>query len=223
MDEPSGIYTIGAVARLVGTSPATLRNWEQRYGLVHATRSPGGQRLYGREQLERLLFVRSSLDEGLSPGEAHRLLAERDRSGTSATPAFGSGEGATSIVLLVERDRFAAELAEFFLLTEGYETGVAFDAASGREKIERLQPRLLIVELLVSGGEGVELCRHAKQQRVPAVIAVSPLVMRAEALAAGADAFILKPFDPLVLVSTARDLLSTSALTAPSASLGATR
>jgi DNA-binding response OmpR family regulator len=43
------------------------------------------------------------------------------------------------------------------------------------------------------------------------VLAVSTLAARAEALAAGADAFLQKPLDPLELVSTVKDLLAASA------------
>ena len=46
------------------------------------------------------------------------------------------------------------------------------------------------------------------------MLAISVLEARDEALAAGADAFLQKPFDPLELVSTVKDLLGVSALVA---------
>jgi DNA-binding response OmpR family regulator len=70
------------------------------------------------------------------------------------------------------------------------------------------------VELMISGGRGVELCRRLKQQETGAVLAVSVVESRDEALAAGADAFLQKPLDPLELVSTVKDLLGASALVA---------
>ena len=54
-----------------------------------------------------------------------------------------------------------------------------------------------------------------------AVLAISVLEARDEALAAGADAFLQKPFDPLELVSTVKDLLGASALVARPAQEGA--
>jgi CheY-like chemotaxis protein len=51
-----------------------------------------------------------------------------------------------------------------------------------------------------------------KQHEAGAVLAISALEARDEALAAGADAFLQKPIDPLELVSTVKDLVGASAL-----------
>jgi len=67
---------------------------------------------------------------------------------------------------------------------------------------------------MISGGLGADLCRRLKQHDAGAVLAISVLEARDEALAAGADAFLQKPLDPLELVSTVKDLLGASALVA---------
>src|SRR6185295_7776694 len=51
------IYSIGALARMLGLPPATLRSWEDRYGVVVPERSAGSQRLYSRDHLDQLRFV----------------------------------------------------------------------------------------------------------------------------------------------------------------------
>ena len=68
------LYSIGAVARMVDVPAATLRTWEERYGLPLPERSPGGHRLYSRDQVEQLRFVKAKLGEGMAPADAHRLL-----------------------------------------------------------------------------------------------------------------------------------------------------
>ena len=68
-----------------------------------------------------------------------------------------------------------------------------------------------MIDLLISGGAGGELSRHAHEHGAVPVVAVSALDSQDEALAAGAAAFLLKPLDSLQLVSTVRDLLGTSA------------
>ena len=77
MDSGAGIYRIGTVARRVGVEVATLRNWEQRYGLVVARRGPGGQRLFSEGDIDQLQLVKHLIDGGLSAGEAHVLLREQ--------------------------------------------------------------------------------------------------------------------------------------------------
>jgi DNA-binding response OmpR family regulator len=73
---------------------------------------------------------------------------------------------------------------------------------------------VVIVELLISGGSGTDLCRRFKDDGAAAVIAVSTLTSREQALEAGADAFLQKPVDPLQLVSTVKDLLGASIMVA---------
>ncbi len=91
---------------------------------------------------------------------------------------------------------------------------LALAADEAEEQWLESRPQLAIVELMISGGRGAELCRRLKQHDAGAVLAVSVLEARDEALAAGADAFLQKPLDPLELVSTVKDLLGASALVA---------
>ena len=188
---------------------ATIRNWEERYASIVPERSPGGHRLYSRDHVEQLRFIAAEVSRGLSAADAHRLLDE-------GQPAIQDGPGARPrlLVLLAERDPVAADLAEFFLRTEGYDVHLALAVDEAEERWVESRPQLAIVELMISGGRGVELCRRLKQHEAAAVLAISVLEARDEALAAGADAFLQKPLDPLELVSTVKDLLGASALVA---------
>ncbi len=215
-DEASGsrgVYSIGAVARMLEIPAATIRNWEERYATIVPERSPGGHRLYSRDQMEQLRFIAAEVSRGLSAADAHRLLAERRESGRPLVNE-SQGGGTRLLVLLAERDPVAADLAEFFLRTEGYDVHLALAVGEAEEQWLESRPQLAIVELMISGGRGAELCRRLKQHDAGAVLAISVLEARDEALAAGADAFLQKPFDPLELVSTVKDLLGASALVA---------
>jgi DNA-binding transcriptional MerR regulator len=205
------LYSIGAVARMTGVAVGTLRTWEDRYQLVIATRSEGGQRRYSRHQLEQLMFLARAVAEGSTPGDAHRLLADSDAGGALDTD---SAETTTGILILVaERDPYAASYVDYFLRTEGYRVELVSDAADAERRFAELSPALVLVELLLSGGLGGALVEQLKRSNA-LVIAVSPLAAGDISEALGADAFIQKPIDPVVLLSTVRDLLGTSALTA---------
>jgi CheY-like chemotaxis protein len=188
---------------------ATIRNWEERYATVVPERSPGGHRLYSRDHVTQLRFIAAEIERGLSPADAHRLLAEHE--GGRLGIHHPSRE-TRLLVLVAERDPVAAQLQQFFLRTEGYEVDLAFAVAEAEEHWREARPQLAIVELMISGGRGGELCQRLKQHDARAVLAISVLEARDEALAAGADAFLQKPVDPLELVSTVKDLLGTSAL-----------
>ena len=220
MERPdTPIYSISAVERMVGVSAATLRNWEERYGLVRPERTRGGHRLYSRDQVEQLRFLSLQVEQGLQAAEAHRLLAERLAPGEGVRLPPPDAES-TLLILLAERDRYAAEFAEFFLRTEGYEVALAFDAEDAAQLAEERSPQLAVVELLISGGRGGELCRRVKENGVTRCLAISSLDAREEALEMGADAFLQKPLEPLRLVSTVKDLLGASSYLAHTARAG---
>ncbi len=204
------IYSIGAVAKMLGVETATLRAWEERYGVVVPTRSEGAQRIYSRDELERLRYVVDSIEDGATPADAHRLLAERIRD--VAELSHADPDGVTIVVLLAERDPYAAELFEYFLRTEGYEVCVALEPTLAEQLSVDRRPDLSIVDLMIPGG-GLRLCEQLARDGDTPVLAMSALDLADEAIAAGASAFLAKPVVPLQFVSTVRDLLGMSALT----------
>lgn len=203
------IYSISAVARMVGMPVATLRTWEERYALVVPERNASGHRLFSRGQVEQLRFVKTRMAEGMSAADAHRLLAEQMDTGSVVAPARHPPR---LPILLAEHDTYAADLQEYFLKTEGFEVEVALSDEDARQSFLDNSPSLVVVELLISGGAGLSLCRFFKQDHDVPVVAVSALRCRDQAIEAGADAFVLKPLEPLQFVSTVRDLLGSSAL-----------
>jgi DNA-binding transcriptional MerR regulator len=212
LTQDRGIYSIGAVGRMLGLSPPAIRSWEDRYGLIVAERSEGGRRLYTRDQLEQLRFVKERVDEGLSAADAHRLLAER-QAGTQPIVDRGTlNTPAGVLVLLADSDRYGAQLNDSFLRSEGYEVEIALTAEDAEEKFAARDPALSIVELMISGGVGRSLCQRLKQSRRAPVLCISSLDLREQALAAGADAFLKKPLEPLQLAATVKDLIGHSGL-----------
>ena len=63
-----GIYSIGAVSRMLDVPAQTLRSWEVRYGRIVPDRSEGGQRLYTRSQVDALRFVIAEIAAGQPAG-----------------------------------------------------------------------------------------------------------------------------------------------------------
>jgi DNA-binding transcriptional MerR regulator/methylmalonyl-CoA mutase cobalamin-binding subunit len=61
-------YALGAVARLTGLSPDTLRAWERRYGVVEPLRTPGGTRRYRESDVRKLRLLARASQAGHSIG-----------------------------------------------------------------------------------------------------------------------------------------------------------
>jgi DNA-binding transcriptional MerR regulator len=121
-------------------SAATIRTWETRYGYVVPQRSQGGQRLYSRDQVDQLRFVKEQVEGGRRPGEAHRLLAERVDRGDS----FG---GTRMRVLLVDSRLGASTLLKELLGTDAFVVLLAEDAANAEQAFEELSPAIVVVDV----------------------------------------------------------------------------
>lgn len=210
------VFSIGAAAKIVEVPAATLRAWEERYGVIKPKRSEGSQRLYSRNQVEQLKFIKSQMDQGMSAADAHRLLGRELAAGRAPAAALEPSAEHKPLILLAERDPYAAEFAEYLLRTEGYDVSLATDAKQVRLLFAERSPDLVVIDLLLSGGAGFRLCSELKAESSAQVLAVASIDAADEALAVGASAFLRKPFEKLALASIVRDLLGTSALARPS-------
>jgi len=85
--------SVGQAAALLGISPATLRSWQRRYGLLPSRRSPGGHRRYTTGDLALLGRVRALILAGESPSVAARSV-RGDWADAGGGDAGGGGEAA---------------------------------------------------------------------------------------------------------------------------------
>lgn len=111
-------------------------------------------------------------------------------------------------ILLVAHDETLAHAVEGTLAAEGYRVSRAADGLSGLIAAREREPDLVLVDWLLSGLSGLELCRRLRQtgSRTPLVL-LSPrddVRDRIEALDAGADDYVLKPLSPEELLLRVR-------------------
>lgn len=87
-----GGLTTGAVARLLGVAPTTLRSWDRRYGIGPAARQDGRHRRWTGADIAALRNMCALTSAGLPPAEAARtVLAGASAAGTSSTGPSGTG------------------------------------------------------------------------------------------------------------------------------------
>lgn len=207
-----GVYSIGAVSRMLNIPAPTLRAWQARYSLIAPARSSGSQRLYSRTQLEHLRFIKAQIDSGVTAADAHRLLAEQLKGEQVTPPKAVAPNGGEPLVLIADRDPYAADIVGHFLRAEGYAVETAVDATDARRMYAERRPAVVIVDLLISGGEGFRLVAEFAQGQKTPVIAVASMDARVDAEKAGAAAFIQKPIQPRTLIATLTQLLGTKAV-----------
>jgi MerR family transcriptional regulator, light-induced transcriptional regulator len=69
---------IAALTQRTGVPSDTIRKWEQRYGVLHPARTPGGQRRYSELDVQRVEWLKERIHEGYRIGEAAALLGAGD-------------------------------------------------------------------------------------------------------------------------------------------------
>ncbi len=110
-------------------------------------------------------------------------------------------------VLVVEDDRDISELIRYNLVREGYEVFVVFDGDQAVENVVKMKPELVILDLMLPGTDGLDICRQIKSADELKDIPVIMLTAKSEeadvvvGLQLGADDYIAKPFSPKVLLA----------------------
>lgn len=113
-------------------------------------------------------------------------------------------------ILLIEDDARLAELTATYLEQNGLR--VATEARGDRavERFTRERPRLVLLDLLLPGKDGLSICREIRRvNEVPILIltARDTDIDHVIGLEAGADDYVMKPVDPMVLLARVRALL----------------
>jgi excisionase family DNA binding protein len=179
------IYTTHEVSRLLHVNPRSVINWIEQ-SLLPSYRTPGGHRRIRRDDL--LAFLRK-----------HQI----------PTPE-SLVEGKFN-VLIVDDEQEIVDLMKTFLLRQGgYDVTTASDGISALLEVGRAKPDLLILDIMIPGVDGIEVCRRIKadSNNRTIIIAVSGNAEHEnDIIRAGADAFMVKPLDLERLQSEARRLL----------------
>ncbi len=163
-------------AALLMVAPVTLRAWAAK-GLLRAQATAGGHRRFLRRDLER--FAR---DRGL------RL---RD-----CIP-----ESSELRVLVVDDDRLFADFLVEFFGTRGVQAVACYDGFAAGRRLESYAPDVVLLDLMMPGMDGLDVCRELKADRntrhirVIAMTGYPSEVNQSAILGAGAEACLPKPLD----------------------------
>jgi two-component system response regulator MprA len=118
-------------------------------------------------------------------------------------------------ILVVDDDRAVREALERALGLEGYDVELAADGAEALASVERHEPDAIVLDVLMPGVDGLEVCRVLRkaQSRVPILMLTvrDDLGDRIEGLDAGADDYLGKPFELEELLARVRALLRRTA------------
>ncbi|MCQ2507120.1 MAG: response regulator transcription factor [Lachnospiraceae bacterium] len=115
-----------------------------------------------------------------------------------------------SKILIVDDDENIAELISLYLTKECYDTEIAHDGEKALIKFESFNPDLIILDLMLPGIDGYEVCREIrKTSKVPIIMlsAKGEVFDKVLGLELGADDYMMKPFDSKELVARVKAVL----------------
>lgn len=162
---------------------------------------PMSSRSYTELERTPLVTPQSSIDEKNSMSEYVATLPEKSISPQSAPK------------LLVVDDDYEIVYYLQSILAPHYNVVVAFDANSGYKLIEQEMPDLVISDLVMLEVDGTKLCKMVRENiaicHIPIILLTAKSTMedKIAGLDAGADAYIVKPFEPQLLMAQIRSLL----------------
>jgi two-component system, OmpR family, alkaline phosphatase synthesis response regulator PhoP len=119
-------------------------------------------------------------------------------------------------ILIVEDEPEIAQLIQQTLEREGFSCSIASTGLEALEIFEQQQPDLIILDLMLPGLDGLEVCTRIRQKPTPKDPYILMLTARGEeidrviGLSTGADDYLVKPFSPRELAARVRALLRRS-------------
>lgn len=127
--------------------------------------------------------------------------------------AEAAGPAHTETVLVVDDDPIIARLLEIELLSAGYEVKLSTNGDDALEISREKRPDLILLDVMLPGMDGFEVARQLRAD--PRTVAVSIIMLtatglsasRLEGLSAGADDYIVKPFDTPELLARVKGVL----------------
>jgi DNA-binding response OmpR family regulator len=121
--------------------------------------------------------------------------------------------GSVTTVLVVDDEPIVREVVVSYLQREGYRTLEAEDGDRARELLESESPSLVVLDVMLPGTDGLELCRWIRGRSELPIIMLTARGEEADrivGLELGADDYVTKPFSPRELAARVRTVLRRS-------------
>jgi two-component system phosphate regulon response regulator PhoB len=115
-------------------------------------------------------------------------------------------------ILIIEDERGLTDVLTYNLQREGYETVVAHDGQEGLRKAQTNPPDLILLDLMLPGMDGLEVCRQLRASKQTSRVPILMLTAKGEetdqvvGFSVGADDYVTKPFSVKVLIQRIRAL-----------------
>ena len=113
-------------------------------------------------------------------------------------------------ILVVDDEKEIADLLEIYLISDGFEVLKAYNGEEGLRILEQEKVDLMLLDVMMPGIDGLEMCRRVREDKNIPIIIVSAKSQELDkilGLSTGADDYVSKPFNPLELMARVKSQL----------------
>jgi len=194
-------YTIPEAAKICAVGRTTMWRWVKS-GYLKTSMTLGGQHRILKTELVSILeekggYSVAALEKGPEPEFPGKSLPRRK-------------------ILIIDDDPDVRKLLTRLLSAEDYAVDVAFDGFGAGAKVMDFKPDLLVLDLIMPGMDGFEVCERIKKNprtshiKVLAITGYDDEENRARIMKAGADGYMVKPIERESLLEEVEGLLAGS-------------
>lgn len=182
-------YTIPQAAHICAVCRTTMWRWVKS-GKLESFLTPGGRHKIRKEDLKAFIKARMQ----------HLPIAESSQKNK---------------ILIVDDDPAVQKLLSKMLSHNGYRIALASDGFEAGIKTVQFKPDLMILDLVMPGMDGFEVCKHIKENpntshiKVLAYTGYDTKAYRDRIMQAGADGYMAKPVSKSTILNHIKDLLDT--------------
>jgi DNA-binding response OmpR family regulator len=113
-------------------------------------------------------------------------------------------------ILVIDDEPKIVEICQDYLVKAGFDVSHAYDGRTGLAMAHRIQPDLVVLDLMLPEMDGLEVCRELRRESGVPIIMLTARVEESDKLIGlelGADDYMTKPFSPRELVARVRTVL----------------
>lgn len=155
--------------------------------------NPAEEKIVNKFLDDKVMFLRKNVDAPAFVQVILKILGQKQSDGVNGKADF-KGE-----ILIVDDEQESGQLIRGYLQRKGYSTAIAFNGEEAILKVKSIRPKVVILDILMSGMDGLCVLKHIKEIDASIFVIITSGIQNEEVMKdarqLGADTYLVKPFN----------------------------